>query len=393
MKGAAGVWSVFRKTLREQSRDLLGLSLTLVFAPMFVLLYALFFPSGSTTYGVLVLNQDVSAPLAGGSMLCGGEDVIHALESMTYANGDPLLEVLRVTDRAGAEARLRDRDAEVLLVIPPDFSRSLLALREGRAPSAAPVTFSGDLTNPYYAVAAVMANSGLEGAILAAAGRGSPVNVVEEPLGSSAARSEFEIYVPGLLVFTVILLIFLASMTIAREVEAGTLRRLQISRMTSFDYLGGVTAALVLVGTASVVLAFLTAQGLGFRSQGLLWLGMLILAVTSLSTIGIGLVIACFSKTVTQAFLIANFPLGLMMFFSGAIYPIPRVPLFTLFGRSIGLYDILPPTHAVIALNKVLTLGAGPSEVVYELAALLILSALYFGVGVWLFRRMHLRAG
>jgi ABC-2 type transport system permease protein len=162
--------------------------------------------------------------------------------------------------------------------------------------------------------------------------------------------------------------------------------------MTATDYLGGVTLALVLVGIVSVILAFLTALALSFRSQGPLWLGMLILTAASLSTIGIGLVIACFSKTVTQAFLIANFPLGLMMFFSGAIYPIPRVPLFNLFGHSIGLYDILPPTHAVIALNKVLTLGAGLRDVVYELAALVVLSGLYFGIGVWLFRRTHLRA-
>ena len=114
--------------------------------------------------------------------------------------------------------------------------------------------------------------------------------------------------------------------------------------------------------------------------------------MASLSVIGTGLVVACFSETVAQAFVIANFPLGLFMFFSGAMFPIPQVPLITIAGRSIGLYDILPPTHAVVALNKVLTLGADLGDVTYELAALLVLSVLYFAVGVWLFRRRHLRA-
>jgi ABC-2 type transport system permease protein len=103
------------------------------------------------------------------------------------------------------------------------------------------------------------------------------------------------------------------------------------------------------------------------------------------------MVVACFSRTVSQAFIIANFPLAFFMFFTGAIFPIPKVVLFNLGGREVGLYDFLPPTHAVVALNKVLTLGAGIGEVAYELFALLVLSGLYFGFGVWLFQRLYLR--
>jgi hypothetical protein len=54
------------------------------------------------------------------------------------------------------------------------------------------------------------------------------------------------------------------------------------------------------------------------------------------------------------------------------------------------LFDFLPPAHAVVALNKVLTLGAGLPEVAYELIALILLSILYFSVGVWLFQRLHM---
>lgn len=105
-----------------------------------------------------------------------------------------------------------------------------------------------------------------------------------------------------------------------------------------------------------------------------------------------GLIVACFARTLTQAFLIANFPLAMFMFFSGSIYPIPRANLFVLGGHGISLFDILPPTHAVVALNKVFVLGAGLSDVAFELAALTGLSIVYFAVGVWLFRRTHLAA-
>lgn len=383
--------SVFRKSLREQLRDILATSLSLVFAPLMVLLYWLFFPSGSTTYDVLVINHDTGVRLPDGTTLSGGEDIIKAMKAMTYANGDPLLEVTSVADRAEAEARLKDRGAEVLVIIPEDFSLAILATYQGSESVDATVTFVGDLTNPYYAIGAVMASAVLDEYVTAFIRQQRPLRIVEEALGASAARSEFEIYVPGLLVFSIVMLVFQASMAAAHEVEAGTLRRLQITRMTSLDFLGGLSLTIVLLSLVSLVLTLLVAWALDFRSQGPLWVAFLIGTVTAVSIIGTGLIVAAFSKNVNQAFLIANFPLAFFMFFTGVAFPLPRVRLFAIGGRVIGLYDILPPTHAVVALNKVLTLGSGIGEVAYELGVLLALSVVYFAIGVWLFQRRHMK--
>jgi hypothetical protein len=54
---------------------------------------------------------------------------------------------------------------------------------------------------------------------------------------------------------------------------------------------------------------------------------------------------------------------------------------------------VLPPTHAVIALQKIFVLGAGLGDVAFELIALSGLSVVYFTAGVWLFKRMHLTGG
>ena len=77
------------------------------------------------------------------------------MRGLTYKNGSPLLKISRVTDRAGAEAQLRNRDAAALIIIPPDFSRVIRAALEGGEPITTSVTFVGDLTNPYYTIAAV----------------------------------------------------------------------------------------------------------------------------------------------------------------------------------------------------------------------------------------------
>lgn len=392
MSSISRIFFTFRKCAYEQKRDLWVLGLSLAFAPLFVLVYWLMTgSSGTTAYGVLVINQDVPVMLSDGSRLAAGEMIMQAMREITYENDSPLLRVTETDDRAKAENSLRNRRAAVLVIIPDDFSHSLADFREGNLEASTKLTFVGDLSNPYYTVAAVMAMTAADGYTSSYSQAPLPVELVEIPLGDSAARTEFENYIPGLLVLSVILMIFQAAMAPARDIESGILRRLRLTRLTSFEFLSGSSLWLGLVSVSSVLLTFFTAYAFGFRSQGPLWVAILVGALTSLSIIGIGLIVACFSKTVSQAFVIANFPLGFLMFLTGAAFPLPRHDLFSLFGRGIAIYDILPPTHAVVALNKIFTLGAGLDEVAFELTALTFLSILYFFVGVWLFHRMQMK--
>jgi ABC-2 type transport system permease protein len=298
-----------------------------------------------------------------------------------------MLTVRELTDRTEAEARLRSRDAEALLILPPDFSSVLL---DGSAAATTAVTYVGDLTNPYYPIALTLSGAVIDGYVRATLGLPSPMTFEEVALGDTAARSEFEIYVPGLLIFAVIMMIFLSSMLITREVEAGTLTRLAVTRLSTFELLAGITCALLIVGMIEAWLTLAVAAAFGFRTQGSLWIVLLVILLTSFSIIGVGLVTASFARSVTQAFLLANFPLGIFMFFSGAVFPFPRVELFRLAGHSVGLYDILPPTHAVQAVNRVLNMGAGLGDIAFELIALTVLSIAYFFIGVCLFRKYQI---
>ena len=387
------LWKVFLKSLREQARDLLTLSLSVILAPCFVILYWLFFPSsGSTMYDVLVINNDLAIEMGDGSSFSAGEDLIKALLEVTYADGQPILDINLSDDKYTALAKLEDRKVEVLLIIPETFSETVLAFQEGQEVEPAAVTFMGDLTNPYYPIAAVMANAGLESYVQFITAEERPILVEEIPLGDSEGRTEFEIYVPGMLMFAIVILVFQASMVIAYEVEAGTLKRLIITKVTTFELLGGISSSVIVIGVINFLLAVFTAVALGFTSHGPMWIAILIGVITTVSVIGVGLMVAAFSKTVSQAFIIANFPLVMFMFFTGVAFPVRALPLFTLGNHTYGLYDIFPPTHAVVALNKVMTLGAGLNEVGFELTALVILSVIYFALGVWLFKRNHMKA-
>jgi ABC-2 type transport system permease protein len=385
--------SVLRKCAREQQRDLWVLGLSMVFGPMFVLLYYLMTGgTGSTSFAVLVINQDEPV-MRQGSQLAAGDEIVAGLHAMAYKNGNPLLRVITITDRTEAENQLRNRAAALLLIIPSDFSTTINAYREGDKRARSSLTFIGDLTNPTYTVAAVMVMTVGENYISKAIQAEHPIQLVEIPLGDSAARTEFENYVPALFIFAIILVIFQAAMTAARESESDTLQRLRLTLMNSFELLGGITIWLVLIALMEMGLTFLVALACGFRSQGSLWLALLVGAITSLSVIGVGLIVAAFSKSVSQAFVIANFPLGLFMFMGGVIYPMPRTPLFTLLGHGIAIYDILPTTHAVLALNKIFTQGGGFKDISFELSALTLLSIIYFILGVWAFQKRLMKRG
>jgi len=376
------ILKIFWKSLKEQARDPVTLGLSLVIGPFFVLLYWLMIPSGSTTYGVLVQNLDTGPR--------GGE-AIALLETLAYPSGDPLLDVISVSDQARAEDLLKDRDAEVLLIIPVNFSEKLEAASQGEIQNPTEVTLVGDLTNPYYAVGAVMAGTVIDGFVQVQTGEIRSLKFTEIALGASEGRSEFDLYIPGILIISVVMLVFIISMTITYEIEAGTLRRLQMTSMKASDLLVGISLPTVLLGVVSLLLTLFVAILLGFNSQGSIWAALLIGGITAVAVVGSGLIVAAFSKSVSQAFIIANFPLILFMFFSGAVYPIPRIILFQVAGLNISIYDLLPPTHAVMALNKILTLGAGLADVLYEIISLLVLSLIYYLIGIWIFQRRHLR--
>lgn len=386
------VLAVFRKGLYEQLREPWLLVLVVIMAPFFIFLMSLVFGSGTFSYKLVVVNHDQSVSLPEGSAYDAGKELLVALRSLKNQTGAPALAVQTVQDRPAAEAMLKNGKAHALVEIPTGFSRTIQSVRRHLPAPNQKLIYMGDMASTSYMVTAVLAINVVASYIEAATGQESPIALVEEPLGGSGGRSELDLAIPGMFVLAIIMLLFPVAMSLAREAESGSLRRLQLTRLSAFELLGGVSMVQVLVGVVAVLLAFATARAVGFRSQGPLASAIAIGIIASFATIGVGLLVACFSRSVTEAFLIGNFPMMLLMFFSGAMLPIPKVPLFSLGPVTVGLWDWLPTTHAVGAMNKVLGLGLGIADVMYEVVSSVALSAIYFFLGVWLFRRRRMAA-
>jgi ABC-type multidrug transport system permease subunit len=113
--------------------------------------------------------------------------------------------------------------------------------------------------------------------------------------------------------------------------------------------------------------------------------------VISLSAVGLGLLVACLVENDSQAANLGSTIAMIQVFLSGSFYQLPPLTIFTLAGHQIDLFDVFPVTHGFLALQQVLSYGAGPSEVGFRLGAALLLSILYLGAGVLLFQRLQMR--
>ncbi|MOA29881.1 ABC-2 family transporter protein [compost metagenome] len=112
--------------------------------------------------------------------------------------------------------------------------------------------------------------------------------------------------------------------------------------------------------------------------------------LSSLAIVSLSLVVASFLNTVFDVLTVGCFPFFILMFFSGSMFPLPKLSVMTIQGHPLGITDILPLTHTVNAFNKILNYGAGWLEVRFEVAMILLLTVLYFVAGVVLYQKRKL---
>lgn len=380
--------SVIRKSLKEQFRSFWLLILTISTAPFFVIVYYLITQSYEVKYDVLILNKDLGAQIDS-IVLDHGKLLV---KEFIKNNKESSLITREVESRSKAEERLKNRKADILMVIPENFSEQLTKTAETQKIYQYDIEFAGDLTNQNYIIAAIWTHSILSDYITSVTSIQEPFNFIETFIGTSGDRSDFDIAVPGLLILSIIMLMLSASSAIVVEAEKKTLTRLKISKVTALEFLGGVSIIQILLGVMGVVLTLAVALGFGFRYEGSLLLVLLIAVLTSISIIAFSVIIAAFSKSVTQVLIAGNFPLFLFMFFSGAMFPLNVNEWFSIGDYGISIISLLSPAHAVSALNKILIMQQGFSGIITEIILLILLSSIYFIIGVWFFRKRHMKS-
>jgi ABC-2 type transport system permease protein len=216
-----------------------------------------------------------------------------------------------------------------------------------------------------------------------------PLNIKFETAGTTHSQREFDLFFPALLVFSLIMVLFTAAATLIREVEKRTMARLVLSKISPIEMIGAVSINQLIIGTTCILLTCVAGLSVGYHSDGSLWLLFLTGMITCFSVIAISLITAYFIKTLFGLLTVGCFPFFILMFFSDCMIPLPKFKV-SIFGNPVYMNDVLPTAIATRAFIKVLNYNANFADISFEFAAILLLSILYFTIGVLLFKKKHM---
>ncbi len=376
---------IARKALLEYVREPLLLGLLFVFPALLVLLYYVAFgeaDGGLARYlKLMVWNEDRGA---------FGHQLIETLGGEQF-EGSPVLDLTLVQDPTLAEVPLREHKVAALLQIPQDFSATIEAAARGEAVVPSTVHLVGDPYQDNYVFVQTYVNGAVSALVRQAIGQPETVHESYEFTTGTGTMSDFDFGVGGILVFGVMFTVVTTAHILVKERVSGTLRRLRVTRMRALDLLGGVTLAQMALALILIPFTLGIAVICGFQSNGSLLLAIAVGWLLTLAAVGLGLITACFARSDGEA---ANIGASLMVpvvLMSGALYPMPAVPLFSIGDRVIELYDFVPAAPAAEALRRVLVNGDGLGAVSYELFMIALSSVLLFVLGVVLYQRLQLR--
>ncbi len=385
--------SLLIKTARENIRDWKIIILTITFAPLFVvLMYFYFEEAAASPYRIGVVNDDINIITSDGKPLNAGDSLLSAMVAMKQEDGGEL-RISHVTDLDQAIINLQNRRYDLLVAIPSNFSRNLKAHMMGIPKMPIVVRTYGDPSNGRYIMAAIWSDMVAYEFVSALLDVENPLIIDMQSISGITTPSDFALYMPGLLGLAVIMLMFTSAASLIKEKDKGTIIRLRLSNMTTSQWLVAVSLGQIIIGMAAIALTWITGVGLGYESTGSLWLAAAISLVSCLSIIAISFIVAATLRTIFDLMTIGCFPFFILMFFSGSMFPLPKVKLFNLGIQPFHINDILPTTHSIAAFNKVLNYNAGWGEIGYEMISLLFWTVVYFLIGVWMFNKRHMEAG
>ncbi|MEA4936159.1 MAG: ABC transporter permease [Paludibacter sp.] len=384
------VINIISKSLKEQIRSYWVLLLTLSMGPFFIFVYFLIMETTKPQYTILIANNDKGVIIDEQHVNYGN----NLIEYFKFFSSDTTaipLNIKEVTDKTVGTVSLKSKKADALIIIDDSFSQSILKRKAADTTSVVNIEFVGDLSNTNYLISAVWANEIVNEFALNATNNKRIVHLKETALGNSGTASSFDMFVPGILIVSLIMLMFTASIAFVSEIENKTIIRLKLSKLRVVDFLTGISAVQLLVGIVSVLLTLLTAILLGFRYEGSLLMMIFIAGLTSLSIIAFSLIIAALTKTASEVLVVGNFPMFLFMFFTGAAFPLKSDALFTIVGYPVNIQGLMTPTHAISALNKTLIMNMDFSSIIPEIISIIVLTIIYFIIGGIIFKKRHLK--
>jgi len=293
---------------------------------------------------------------------------VHSRELMDRLRATKTFAITQVTadPDAAREAIIAGR-ANVGVVIPPDYHNR----RTREQPAKILVLIDGsDSTVSAGALAAVngiVAQENLTVLMKDARG-GMPLSAQPIILFNPEGRTANYI-IPGLVAILMqMIAIFLASGSIVREREKGTMEQLMVTPVDPLALMLGKVAPYLALGLAETALILaIMSWGFSVPIQGSLIFLFAIMIVYLAALLSFGLFISTRAKTEMEAMQTAQMLVLPSVFLSGYIFPIKGMPIVLQ-----AISQILPATHMVAVMRGIVLRDAGPSEMAVHVLALVV---------------------
>ncbi|MGZ7134800.1 MAG: ABC transporter permease [Methanobacterium sp.] len=412
--------SIAIKDLKELLRDRRGLFFILLFPLFFMLIFGFAYGGmgqNNQPHDIAIVNLDQGVTMPTGENMNFGDNLTKVLGDVKYENSDT--HIFNITQTSDAEANnlTKQRTVDLEFIIPAGFSQSILDMEKSIALSKSATgltTSAGNNSNTNASTLIIRGDTSYMGfgtsesiltgvlvqyqnGFIGAIGGTQPQDFIQstvEGIPGTQAFTSFDYLAPGMIVFAILMLATSVATILTREVESGTLKRLKISKMTSFDFLFGGLIPWSLVAAAQVLILFAVAITIGFHWQGSInsiILAVFIGIIGGIASISLGMIIAAFAKSPPQAGQLGTLIAVPLTFLVGAFFPLPQITIGTFMGQQVQIYDLLPWHQVLVALRDVLTFGYSLDSITYQVGTAIILSAILFVVGVVLFSRTRLR--
>jgi ABC-2 type transport system permease protein len=351
----SSLWAVFAKEILHIRRNR-GVLIVTVMMPIMQMLLFGFIDQTVHDVPTVIVDQDRSE---------------QSRELIDKLRATDTFDITRITGNPDeARTAIISAKAGVAIVIPPDFhdkrSRGLeakiLVLIDGSDSTVS----AGALAS----VNGVVADENIR--VLSQQARGNPLSAQPIILFNPEGRTA-NFIIPGLVAILMqMIAIFLASSSIVREREQGTIEQLMVTPVHPLGLMLGKVAPYMVLGlfeTALVLTIMRWCFSVPIQGSLVFLFGIMIVYLAAL--VSFGLFISVNAKTEREAMQSAQMIVLPSIFLSGYIFPIKGMP-FVL--QAVG--QILPATHMVAVMRGIVLRDAGPTELIGHVAALTVFAVL-----------------
>lgn len=182
-------------------------------------------------------------------------------------------------------------------------------------------------------------------------------------------------------------LIMVASISIVREKEEGTLEQLLISPLKPIELIIGKIVPYICVGYIQMIIAICVGYfGFNIPIKGSLILFILLTTIFMLAILSLGILISTVAQNQMQAMQLSFFVLLPSILLSGFMFPRVAMPDFFYY-----ISMILPMTHYVEISRGIFLKGIGLEYLYQSTLFLVFFTIIVLSLSIWRFKKIYLR--